>query len=149
MEPIEDRSDFRVKFIAAGPAQVFAAMRDPARVAKWWGPAGFTNSIHKYEFKPGGSWILTMHGPDGTDHPNESRFTRIVPDQWFEIEHLNGHHFILALELHPHEEGTNVLWRQTFDTIEHYKRLAEFVSAANDQNLERLAVEVIQGDSAA
>jgi pyrimidine deaminase RibD-like protein len=32
MEPIEDRSDFRVKFIAAGPAQVFAAMRDPARV---------------------------------------------------------------------------------------------------------------------
>jgi hypothetical protein len=29
-----------------------------------------------------------MHGPDGENYPNESRFTRIVPDQLFEIERL-------------------------------------------------------------
>jgi hypothetical protein len=33
-------------------------------------------------------WLLTMHGPDGENYPNESRFTRIVPDQLFEIERL-------------------------------------------------------------
>ena len=90
-----------------------------------------------------------MHGPDGKDYPNESRFTRIVPDQLFEIEHLNGHHFVLTLELQPHAEGTNAMWRQTFDTVEHYKRLAGFVATANEQNLERLAAEVVRGTSAA
>jgi uncharacterized protein YndB with AHSA1/START domain len=148
MEPIECRSDTRSKLIAATPAEVFAAMRDPARVAKWWGPAGFTNTIHKFEFTPGGSWFLTMHGPDGKDYPNESRFSRIVPDRLFEVEHLNGHHFVLTLDLQLHAAGTNVLWRQTFDTAEHYRRLAEFVATANEQNLERLAVEVVHGKSA-
>jgi uncharacterized protein YndB with AHSA1/START domain len=119
-------------------------MSDPARVARWWGPAGFTNTIHKYEFHPGGIWLMTMHGPDGKDYPNESRFTRIVPDQLFEIEHLNGHHFLLTLELRPQDAGTNVMWRQTFDTSEHYKRLADFVAAANEQNLDRLAAEVLR-----
>jgi uncharacterized protein YndB with AHSA1/START domain len=149
MEPIESRSDTRNKVIAASPAHVFAAMSDPTRVAKWWGPVGFTNTIHRYEFVPGGSWLLTMHGPDGTDYPNESRFTRIVPDQVFEIEHLNGHHFVLTLELRPHAQGTHVAWRQTFETSEHYERLAEVVATANEQNLERLAAEVVRGESAA
>ena len=71
MEPVEIRSDFRSKLIPASPAQLFAAMRDPNRIAKWWGPEGFTNTIHTYEFVPGGSWLLTMHGPDGKDYPIE------------------------------------------------------------------------------
>ena len=149
MEAIEDRSDIRHKLIPASPARVFAALRDPARVARWWGPEGFKNTIHRFEFVPGGSWLLTMHGPDGKDYPNKSRFTRIVPDRLFEIEHLNGHHFVLTLELNPHAEGTTVMWRQTFDTVEHYARLAEFVAVANEQNLARLAAEVVQGESPA
>jgi uncharacterized protein YndB with AHSA1/START domain len=149
MEPVELRSDIRTKFYGVNPAQLFAAMRDPNRIAKWWGPEGFTNTIHVYEFVPGGSWRLTMHGPDGTDYPTENRFIRIVQDQLFEIEHLNGHHFVLTLELVPHGEGTKVMWRQTFDTEEHYKQLAEFVSAANEQNLGRLAAEVAGSKSAA
>lgn len=149
MEAIECRSDSRTKFILASPAQVFAAMEDPARVARWWGPDGFTSSIQTYEFVPGGRWLLTMHGPDGKDYPNESRFTRIVRDQCFEIEHLNGHHFVLTLDLVPCAGGTNVLWRQTFDTAEHYSALAAFVATANEQNLARLAAEVAKGESAA
>ncbi len=143
MEPIESRSDVRSKFIPASPAHVFAAMQDPARVAKWWGPTGFTNTIHTYEFTPGGSWFLTMHGPDGKLYPNESRFTRIETDHLFEIEHFSGHHFVLSIELLPHANGTNVMWRQTFDSAEHYKELAEFVAAANEQNLARLEAEVL------
>lgn len=144
MEPVDSRSDIRHRFIPASPAQVFAAIGDPARIAKWWGPAGFTNTIHKYEFRPGGNWLLTMHGPDGKDYPNQSRFTRIVPDQLFEIEHFNGHHFLLTLELRPQETGTNVMWRQTFDSVEHYQRVADFVATANEQNLDRLAAEVLR-----
>lgn len=148
MEPVESRSDTRNRFIPASPAHVFAAMRDAARVARWWGPAGFSNTIHKYEFTPGGSWLLTMHGPDGKDYPNESRFIRIVPDRLLEIEHLNGHHFVLTLELQQEAGGTRVMWRQAFDSVEHYKGLAELVAAANEQNLERLAAEVLRSGEA-
>lgn len=123
-------------------------MSDPHRVARWWGPTGFTNTIHQFEFKPGGRWLLTMHGPDGKDYPNESRFTRIVADQVFEIEHFNGHHFLLTIELMPIDGGTEVRWQQTFDTVEHYQRIAEFVASANEQNLERLAAEVQRMKSA-
>ena len=149
MEPIEIRSDSRRRLLAASPSEVFAAMSDPTRVARWWGPTGFTNTIQQFEFKPGGTWLLTMHGPDGKDYPNESRFTRIVHDQIFHIEHLNGHHFLLTIELAPIHGGTEVTWRQTFDTREHYERIAEFVASANEQNLDRLAAEVQKGKSAA
>ncbi len=142
MEPVERRSDARSRCIPASPAQVFAAMRDPARVARWWGPAGFRNTIDRFEFRPGGRWLLTMHGPDGKDYPNESRFTRIEEDRLLEIEHLNGHHFVLTLELVPEGDGTRVAWRQAFDSAEHYARLADFVASANEQNLDRLAAEV-------
>ena len=149
MEPVETRSDTRNQVIPASPAQVFAALQDAARVARWWGPAGFTNTIDRYEFTAGGRWLLTMHGPDGQHDPNESRFTRIVPGQLVEIEHLNGPHFVLTLELQPHPEGTQVAWRQTFDTAEHDTQLAAFVAVANEQNLERLAAEVVTGAGAA
>jgi uncharacterized protein YndB with AHSA1/START domain len=142
MEPIDKRSDSRSLFIAATPAQVFAAMSDPARVARWWGPDGFRNTIHQFDFRPGGTWLLTMHGPDGKDYPNESRFTRIVTGELFEIEHFSGHHFVLTIELRPLNQGTQVHWRQTFDTIEHYQHMAAFVATANAQNLQRLAAEV-------
>jgi len=144
MNQVEKRSDSRSVLIAATPAQVFAAMSDPARVARWWGPDGFTNTIHRFDFRPGGTWLLTMHGPDGKDYPNESRFTRLASGAIFEIEHLSGHHFILSIELRPSGPGTDVHWRQTFDTVDHYERIAEFVAAANAQNLKRLAAEVLR-----
>jgi uncharacterized protein YndB with AHSA1/START domain len=145
MEPVEKRSDFREKVIAATPAEVYAAMSDPARIARWWGPAGFTNTIHEFEFRPEGRWMLTMHGPDGASYPNESRFKRLVPGKVLEIEHLSGHHFVLTIELEGRGGSTVVRWRQTFDTVEHYGKIAEFVATANEQNLERLAEEVRRG----
>jgi uncharacterized protein YndB with AHSA1/START domain len=142
VEAIKDRSDSRSRLLPASPAEVFAAMSDSVRVARWWGPAGFTNTIHQFDFTPGGRWLLTMHGPDGTDYPNESRFTRIEAARIFEIEHFSGHHFLLTIELQPKSGGTEVKWRQTFDTAEHYQRVAKFVASANEQNLDRLAGEV-------
>jgi hypothetical protein len=76
METVEKRSDSRSLFIAATPAQVFAAMSDPVR-------------------------------------------------------------------------GTHVHWRQTFDTLEEYERIAGFVAGANQQNLQRLATEVLRSGDAA
>jgi carbon monoxide dehydrogenase subunit G len=148
MEPVDSRSDTRSLFIDASPMEVFAAMSDPARIARWWGPDGFTNTIQQFDFRPGGTWRLTMHGPDGKDYANESRFMRITPGAVFEIEHFSGHHFVLSIELRPSGQGTDVHWRQTFDTVEHYAGIAAFVARANEQNLRRLAAEVARSGDA-
>lgn len=145
MDSMETRSDARSRMLQATALEVFAAFSDPERIARWWGPAGFTNTMHEFDFRPGGLWVLTMHGPDGKDYPNESRFLRIVPGKTFEIEHFSGHHFVLTIDLHESAQGTAVNWRQTFDTVEHYQRIAEFVAVANEQNLDRLAAEVLRG----
>ena len=45
---------------------------------QWWGPNGFTNTFHEFDLRPGGAWRFIMHGPDGTDYPNESVFVEVV-----------------------------------------------------------------------
>src|SRR5579862_1989189 len=45
---------------------VFDVWTNPAHVPQWWGPNGFTTTIHEMDVRPGGVWRLTMHGPDGT-----------------------------------------------------------------------------------
>ena len=76
--------------IAASPAAVFAAIQDPVRLARWWGPNGFTNRFQEFEFVPGGKWIFDMIGPDGVVYPNESVFAEIVSNQRVVIQHEIG-----------------------------------------------------------
>lgn len=57
---------------------VWEAWTDPRHVVHWWGPDGFTTTIAKMDVRPGGTWELVMHGPDGTDYPNRSVFTEVV-----------------------------------------------------------------------
>lgn len=146
MNSVEHRSDTKSRTIEASPARVWAAMSAPDRVARWWGPEGFTNTMHAFELHAGGTWSLTMHGPDGRDYPNESRFTRVVPAQTFEIEHISAPHFVLTVDLVPQGEHTLVRWRQTFDSVETYEKLVAIVSPANEQNLARLDAEVHRDD---
>lgn len=143
MSTADERSDARSRFIAVPAAQVFAAMGDPDRVARWWGPAGFRSTIREFEFRPGGRWLFTLHGPDGTDYPNENRFLRIERDRLVAIDHVSdSHHFVLTIGLEAQGTGTLVTWRQTFDTAEHYRQVCGVVAVANEQNLERLEAEV-------
>jgi uncharacterized protein YndB with AHSA1/START domain len=57
---------------------VWAAMTDPAQVTQWWGPTGFTTTIHAMDVRVDGIWSHTMHGPDGTDYPNKSKFREVL-----------------------------------------------------------------------
>lgn len=108
-----------------------------------------TRGLHQHDSRarlpPGRPLAAHLHGPDGKEYPNESRFSRIDANRIWEIEHLSGHHFFLAIELQPVGAGTLVAWRQTFDTKEHYESIAALVATANEQNLERLAAEVRGG----
>lgn len=129
--------------IPASQEQVFAAFTDPQRLARWWGPAGFTNTFNVFEFKPGGRWSLVMHGPDGKSYPNENLFAEIEPPARVVVQHPSEPKYRLTITLAPSERGTTVSWEQVFESAEIASRIEHIVVPANDQNLERLSFEVL------
>lgn len=56
---------------------IWKAWTDPKHIAQWWGPRGFTMTIHELDLRPGGVWRHTLHGPDGTKYPTECIFHEI------------------------------------------------------------------------
>lgn len=56
---------------------VWDAWVDPKKVAQWWGPRGFTLTNHSKDVKTGGHWDYTMHGPDGVDYPNNTKYLEV------------------------------------------------------------------------
>jgi uncharacterized protein YndB with AHSA1/START domain len=66
---------------------VFSAWTDPKHLPAWWGPKGFTTTIHEMDVRPGGTWRLTMHGPDGTDYKNRIIFVEVVRSERLVYRH--------------------------------------------------------------
>lgn len=136
------------RHFAATPAMVFAAIQAPERLARWWGPNGFSNQFEVFDFQPGGKWIFRMIGPDGTAYANESVFTDIEPGRRVVIRHVCEPHFELTITLETAGQGTLVKWDQAFadDTVAQAVR--HIVEPANEQNLDRLSTELGLGETA-
>lgn len=124
------------------PAQVFACLRDPARLARWWGPEGFSNTFSVFEFVPGGRWVFTMHGPDGKDYPNESTLRSIEENALVVVDHVVEPRFVLEIALRPEGNGTRLEWRMDFENKDFARNLKDFLHSANEQNLDRLGAEL-------
>ena len=80
MTTADSDRDIRLTRVYPAPvARVWDAWTDLSQVAQWWGPRGFTITTHSKDLRPGGSWDYTMHGPDGTDYPNFTRYHEVEP----------------------------------------------------------------------
>lgn len=130
--------------IPASAEQIFAAVSSPERLARWWGPAGFTNTFNVCEFRNGGRWSFVMHGPDGRSYPNESVFAEIDMPTRVVVQHVSEPKFRLTIALAPSEAGTVVSWAQAFESSEVAGRIEHIVVPANEQNLDRLSAEVLR-----
>jgi uncharacterized protein YndB with AHSA1/START domain len=130
--------------IPAAVEAVFAAISDPERLARWWGPAGFRNTFEVCEFKEGGRWSFVMHGPDGQNYPNENVFVEIEAPRKVVVQHVSEPKFRLSIELaSTSAAGTLVSWSQVFENAEIGRKIESIVVPANEQNLDRLTVEVL------
>jgi uncharacterized protein YndB with AHSA1/START domain len=76
-ETVSDREIVITRVFHAPRELVFDAWTDPRHISSWWGPKGFTTTIHEMDVRPGGNWRLTMHGPDGTDYKNRIVFIEV------------------------------------------------------------------------
>ena len=139
---MENKADREVRIVTIVKAPVnllWEAWTDPGHLVNWWGPTGFTSTIHIMDFREGGEWKLTLHGPDGTNFPNTSIFKEIVPLKKIVFEHFNPH-FITAVLFEPEDEVTRLNWTLLFDTAEMREIITRVHKAdeGQQQNIERL-----------
>lgn len=131
------------RVLPASPEVVYRAWTEAQHLARWWGPNGFRNTFHEFEPRPGGQWKFTMHGPDGHDYANHSRFLEMVPASRIVLEHLSAPHFIATATFEAVPGGTRVSLRQRFDDAKICAAIAKFAVDANEQNLDRLTAELV------
>lgn len=139
MNDLSSRTLATGRLIDAPRERVFAAFIDPERLARWFGPAGFSSTFDVFEPRPGGRWQLTMHGPDGSAYPNEWVFTELAGPARFAARHVGPvHGFTLTVTLADEGGRTRIDWRQVFDEAAECARVAPYAAPANEQNLDRL-----------
>ncbi len=138
-----DRDIVCARVFARPADEVFAAFSDPAGLAQWWGPAGFTNRFQQFDFHPGGAWRFTMHGPDGATYEMNHQFMEIAPPERIVVRHIQpAHDFVLTMTFAAQDGGTAVTWAMRFDDPAEGKKLRPFLVRANEENLARLAAHL-------
>lgn len=113
--------------------------KNPEHIENWWGPNGFTNTIHKMDFREEGEWNLTMHGPDGKNYPNRSIFKEIISLRKIVFEHFNPH-FITTVLFESNNSETLLDWTLLFDSEEMFDIIVKAHKADQGQkeNIEKL-----------
>ena len=84
------------RIVDADVERAWAAWTEPEQVAQWWGPAGFTNTVQEMDVRPGGHWVILMHGPDGTLYPNSSTYGEVTRLKKLVILHAESKEFGIA-----------------------------------------------------
>src|SRR4051794_32810155 len=86
--PANRPNELQISRIYDAPVQaVWDAWTDDAQVGKWWGPRGFTLTTHSKDLRVGGTWVYTMHGPDGVDYPNKTFYHEVIPGKKLVYDH--------------------------------------------------------------
>jgi uncharacterized protein YndB with AHSA1/START domain len=85
--PTADREIATSRVFDAPRELVWRAWTDPEHLARWYGPNGFTVTTREMDVRAGGIWRHTLHGPDGTDYPNLTRYVEVVPPERLVYEH--------------------------------------------------------------
>lgn len=145
METAESREMRTTRTFEAPIELLWEVWANPGHIVNWWGPSGFTNTIHKMDLQEGGEWKLTMHGPDGTNFPNRSIFMEIIPFKKIVFEHFNPH-FITTVLFEAKGPETLIDWSALFDTAEMREIIVKAHKAdeGQEQNLDKLGKYLLE-----
>jgi uncharacterized protein YndB with AHSA1/START domain len=119
---------------------VWKTWTDPKHIVNWWGPKGFTSTIHEMDVRTGGAWRLTMHGPDGTDYPNDSVFIEVVKPERIVYAHGGGRAgdppalFEATWTFKAQGEKTELTMRMLFASAEARQQVVEKYRAVEGAN---------------
>jgi uncharacterized protein YndB with AHSA1/START domain len=128
---------------------VYRAWTNPTHLQAWWGPQGFTNTFKEFDFRVGGHWSFIMHGPDKGHYHNECTFRIIREPELLGWDRQSKPIFQVEVEFEDvGAQETRVIFKQKFDTAEECEKLRKFVPEKNEENMDRLEVELQKMKSA-
>ncbi|HEY8935530.1 MAG TPA: SRPBCC domain-containing protein [Cyclobacteriaceae bacterium] len=133
--------EIRISRLLNAPIElVWEVWTNPDHIKNWWGPNGFTNTIHQMDVKKDGEWNFIMHGPDGTDYTNKSIFKEIIQHKKIVYEHISGPKFLATIEFESGNETTFINWHMLFETREQFIQVVKTFKADEGlkQNIEKL-----------
>lgn len=119
----------------ASVKRVWDAWVVPEQVAEWWGPRGFTLTTHTKDVRTGGKWDYTMHGPDGKDWENKTKFLEVVPYEKLVYDHgandEQGPLFRVTVTFSEARGKTTMQMQMALPTPEAADKTREIVKKAN------------------
>lgn len=122
---------------------VYQAWTNPNHLKNWWGPAGFTNTFHEFDFRVGGKWRFTMHGPDKGNYENECEFIKIEVLSLIAWQRISRPIFqVVATFEKVSDNETKVVFKMLFETEEECGKIKKFVVDKNEENFDRLEEEL-------
>ncbi|MBK7439192.1 MAG: SRPBCC domain-containing protein [Saprospiraceae bacterium] len=133
--------ELRISRLLSAPIElVWDVWTQPAHIAQWWGPNGFTNTIQDMEVQAGGIWNLTMHGPDGTDYNNKSIFSEVIHHQKLVYKHVSVPPFIATIQFEAQGQNTLLNWHMLFESRDQFIQVVKTFKADEGlkQNVEKL-----------
>jgi uncharacterized protein YndB with AHSA1/START domain len=69
------------RWIDAPPAKVFAALTDPAKILRWWGPDAGPTVSAQADVRPGGRFSVTFRTEDGSEYTSYGVYREVVSEQ--------------------------------------------------------------------
>jgi uncharacterized protein YndB with AHSA1/START domain len=142
----QDREIVISRVFDASRELIWNACTDPKQLVQWWGPRGFTITIHEMDVRPGGVWKHTLHGPDGTDYPTQCVFIEVVKPERIVYSLVGGkkgdpgHQSEVTWTFEAQGDKTKVTLRMVFPSaqlLEHVAKTYKVVEGGN-QTLDRL-----------
>lgn len=145
MSQISDREISITRIFDVSRELMFKVWTEPEHIALWWGPNGFTNTIHSMEVKPEGQWKFIMHGPDGTDYPNLVTYKEIKKPEL--ITYVHGEkgqpgYFFVTVKFEDVGGKTKLSMTMLFDSAQERNEVAEKYGAVEGlkQNMDKLEI---------
>ena len=128
-------NEYRLIRLYNAPVQaVWDAWTDLDQVAQWWGPRGFTITTHSKDLKVGGHWRYTMHGPDGTDYPNVTKYHDVESRKRLVYDHGGGDDqpplFRVTVTFAEKVDGTEMDMTCAFASADVAAQMVGFIRAA-------------------
>ena len=126
---------------------VFQAWTEPDRVARWWGPQGFTTVYHDMDIRPGGAFRVCMRSPEDAEHWKQGVYREVVEPErlvftfgWEDADGKPGHQTLVTVTFAEEGGKTRMTFRQVpFQSVEErdghrggwsssFDRLADYVA---------------------
>jgi uncharacterized protein YndB with AHSA1/START domain len=137
-----DREIISTRVVDAPRELVWKAWTDPKHVAAWWGPNGFTSTIHEMDVRPGGIWRFILHGPDGVDYKNMIVYVEVAKPERIVFDHVSGPKFQVTATFGEQTGKTRITFRMLFETAAECDKVKKYAVEANEQNFDRLQAQL-------